>query len=140
MINKALNIAIEAHKWQTDKAGMPYIFHLLRVSEKGQTETEKICGLLHDIVEDTEWTFDKLKQEGFSDKIVSVIKCITKRKGENYMDFIKRVSKNPIATRIKINDLEDNMDIKRLSFLTEKDLERLNKYIRAYHFLKSKKM
>ncbi|GIZ15507.1 phosphohydrolase [Capnocytophaga catalasegens] len=140
MINKALNIAIEAHKGQTDKAGMPYIFHLLRVSEKGQTETEKICGLLHDIVEDTEWTFDKLKQEGFSDKIVSVIKCITKRNGEIYMDFIKRVSKNPIATRIKINDLEDNMDIKRLSFLTEKDLERLNKYIRAYHFLKSKKM
>lgn len=140
MINKALNIAIEAHKEQTDKAGIPYIFHLLRVSEKGQTETEKICGLLHDIVEDTEWTFDKLKQEGFSDKIVSVIKCITKRNGEIYMDFIKRVSKNPIATRIKINDLEDNMDIKRLSFLTKKDLERLNKYIRAYHFLKSKKM
>lgn len=135
MLQKALQIITEAHKNQTDKAGQPYIFHLLRVSEKGQTETEKNCGLLHDLIEDTEWTFEDLKQEGFSDEIIRVLECVTKRENENYTDFIKRIAENPTAIKVKLNDLEDNLNIKRLSFLTEKDTERLNKYLTAHHFL-----
>ncbi|CEN53483.1 phosphohydrolase [Capnocytophaga canis] len=134
----ALQIVIKAHANQTDKAGRPYIFHLLRVSEKGQTQTEKICGLLHDLIEDTDWTFEQLQQEGFSDEIIQVLKCVTKQQGENYDDFINRIAQNSIAIRVKLNDLEDNMNITRLSHLTEKDLQRLNKYLKAYHFLKSK--
>ena len=138
MLNKGLQIATKAHAKQTDKAGQPYIFHLLRVSEKGQSETEKICGLLHDLIEDTEWTFEKLQQEGFSDEIVQALKCVTKRQGESYDNFISRIAQNTTAIRVKLNDLEDNMNIKRLSSLTEKDTERFNKYLKAYHFLKSK--
>lgn len=138
MLNKALQIATQAHANQTDKAGQPYIFHLLRVSEKGQTQTEKICGLLHDLIEDTEWTFEQLQQEGFPDEVIQVIKCVTKQQGESYENFISRVAQNPTAIRVKLNDLEDNINIIRLPFLTEKDTERLNKYLKAYHFLKSK--
>lgn len=137
MLEKAIQIALNAHYGQTDKAGKSYIFHLLRVMNKGNTEVEKICGILHDLIEDTEWTFDELKKEGFSDEILQVLDCLTKRENENYDDFIQRVAQNHIAVRVKINDLEDNMDITRLSQITEKDLERLNKYLKAYYYLKT---
>lgn len=137
MLEKAIQIALNAHYGQTDKAGKSYIFHLLRVMHKGKTETEKICGILHDLIEDTEWTFDELKKEGFSDEILQVLDCLTKRENENYDDFIQRVAQNSTAIRVKINDLEDNMDITRLSQITEKDLERLNKYLKAYYYLKT---
>lgn len=136
MLSKALQIVIKAHNNQTDKAGQPYIFHLLRVSEKGQTEIEKICGLLHDLIEDTDWTFEDLKEEGFSDEIIEILDCVTKRENENYNDFIRRIEQNQLAIRVKLNDLKDNMDITRLAEITEKDKERLNKYLNAYHYLK----
>lgn len=135
MLNKALQIITEAHKNQTDKAGKPYIFHLLRVSEKGKTETEKICGLLHDLVEDTDWTFEKLKNEGFPDDVVDVLKCLTKLPFEPYPEYINRITKNSIAIQVKIYDLEDNMDIKRLEELTDKDFIRLMKYHNVYKHL-----
>lgn len=137
MLEKAIQIALNAHYGQTDKAGKSYIFHLLRVMNKGNTEVEKICGILHDLIEDTEWTFDELKKEGFSDEILQVLDCLTKRENENYDDFIQRVAQNSTAIRVKINDLENNMDITRLSQITEKDLERLNKYLKAYYYLKT---
>lgn len=138
MLHKALQIIAQAHKNQTDKAGKPYVFHLLRVSEKGKTDVEKICGLLHDLIEDTDWTFEKLKNEGFSDEIIQVIECLTKKQGETYQNFIDRIAQNPTAIQVKLNDLQDNMDMTRLSEITPKDVERLNKYVKAYHYLKNK--
>lgn len=137
MIEKAIKIAVTAHQYKVDKVGKPYILHLLRVMQKGKTETEKICGVLHDLVEDTEWTFEKLKEEGFSSEVIKVLDCITRREGESYDNFINRISKNPIAVRVKINDLEDNMDITRLNRIVDEDIQRLNKYLKAYHYLKS---
>lgn len=137
MLDKAINIAIEAHKNQIDKAGKSYFLHLLRVMEGGKTEEEKICGVLHDLIEDTDWTFERLKGEGFSDEIIDVLDCVTKREGEKYEEFIYRISQNPTAIRVKLNDLKDNMDITRLSHIGEKDVERLNKYLRAYKHLLS---
>lgn len=135
MLEKAIQIAIEAHEGQTDKAGAPYILHLIRVMNAGQTENEKICGILHDLVEDTKWTFEDLKKEGFSEEVISVLKCVTKQTNEPYTQFIERIKKNPLAVKVKINDLKDNMDITRLTFISEKDTQRLNKYINAYHYL-----
>lgn len=138
MIEKALEIAINAHIGQKDKSGADYIFHPIRVMQRGETEIEKICGLLHDVIEDSAWTFERLKNEGFSEEIISVLKCVTKEsENENYDTFIDRVMSNPVAIRIKINDLLDNMDITRLKELNEKDLKRLNKYLKAYLKLKS---
>lgn len=137
MLEKAIQIAIEAHQGQTDKAGAPYILHLIRVMNAGQTDNEKICGILHDLVEDTKWTFEDLKKEGFSKEVISALICVTKQPNEPYTHFIERIKTNPLAINVKLNDLKDNMDITRLIFITEEDTRRLNKYLRAYQHLLS---
>ena len=135
-LQKALEIAIAAHQNQTDKSGAPYILHVLRVMNSGKSEIEKICGVLHDIVEDTPWTFEMLEQEGFSEEIINVLKCVTKESDqEDYDHFIDRILTNKTAVTVKLNDLLDNMDITRLPQITTNDLHRLNKYLRAYQRL-----
>ena len=132
-LNRAIEIATEAHKGQFDKSGKDYIGHPLRVMEMGKNEEERIVGVLHDVVEDTPWTFEMLEAEGFSSEIIAALKCITKiSENENYDDFIERVKKNPLAVAVKINDLTDNMDIRRLPYLSDKDVKRLKKYLKAY--------
>ena len=132
-LERAIGIATEAHKGQYDKAGNDYIGHPLRVMDMGRTEEEKIVGVLHDVVEDTEWTFAQLAAEGFSQEVIDALQCVTKlSENENYDDFIERVKKNPLATAVKINDLSDNMDIRRLPYLSDKDVKRLKKYLKAY--------
>lgn len=136
LLEKAFHIAIDAHKGQTDKAGAPYIFHPIRVSNRCSTDDERIVALLHDTIEDTEVTAEYLLMEGFPRNIVDAILSVTRNEDENYEDFIKRSRLNPIGRQVKLHDLEDNMDITRLNELTEKDLYRLNKYIKAYKYLK----
>lgn len=132
-LQRAIEIATEAHKGQFDKSGKDYIGHPLRVMDMGNTEEEKIVGVLHDVVEDTGWTFEKLAAEGFSEEIIGALRCVTKTsENENYDDFIERVKKNPLAVAVKINDLTDNMDIRRLPYLSDKDVKRLKKYLKAY--------
>ena len=132
-LQRAIEIATEAHQGQFDKAGNEYIGHPLRVMEMGASEEEKIVGVLHDVVEDTDWTFRMLEAEGFSQEVIAALKCVTKiSENENYDDFIERVRKNPLATAVKINDLSDNMDIRRLPYLSDKDVKRLKKYLKAY--------
>ena len=132
-LQKAIEIAQVAHKGQTDKSGAPYIMHVIRVMNSGKTEIEKICGVLHDLVEDTPWTFEMLQHEGFSEEIINVLKCVTKEsEQEDYDHFIDRIIQNKTAVAVKLNDLRDNMDITRLPQITEQDRKRLNKYIRAY--------
>lgn len=132
-LQRAIEIATDAHKGQYDKAGNDYIGHPLRVMEMGKTENEKIVGVLHDVVEDTDWTFEALAAEGFSEEVIAALRCVTKlSENENYDDFIERVKKNPLAVAVKINDLSDNMDIRRLPYLSDKDVKRLKKYLKAY--------
>lgn len=132
-LQRAIEIATLAHQGQFDKSGKDYIGHPLRVMEMGKTEVEKITGVLHDVVEDSHWTFEALEAEGFSQEIIAALKCVTKlSENENYDDFIERVKKNPLATAVKINDLTDNMDIRRLPYLSDKDIKRLKKYLKAY--------
>ena len=132
-LQRAIEIATQAHQGQFDKSGKDYIEHPLRVMEMGQTENEKIVGVLHDVIEDTDWTFEKLADEGFSQEIIAALRCVTKlSENENYDDFIERVKKNPLATAVKINDLTDNMDIRRLPYLSDKDVKRLKKYLKEH--------
>jgi (p)ppGpp synthase/HD superfamily hydrolase len=136
LLEKAIGIAVEAHRGQRDRTGAPYILHPLRVMAGVDTDVEKIVAILHDVVEDTDWTFEKLAQEGFSQEIIEALECVTRRDGEDYEDFVKRSASNEIARRVKLADLEHNMDARRLSNVTEKDVERLKKYVRAWRFLK----
>ena len=138
MLEKAIQIAIEAHQGQTDRAGASYILHLIRVMNAGQTKNEKICGILHDLVEDTPWTFEALRKEGFSEEVISALVYVTKQPNEPYTQFIECIKKNSLAVKVKLNDLKDNMDITRLTFITEEDTQRLNKYLKAYHSLLEK--
>lgn len=133
ILDRAKAIATSAHEGQVDKAGKPYIEHPIRVMNMGKTMEEKIVGVLHDVVEDSEWTFEMLEKEGMPKEVVDALKCVTKlSEDEDYDHFIARVKTNPLAVKVKLNDLKDNMDITRLGKVTEKDLPRLNKYIRAY--------
>lgn len=136
LLEKALRIAIEAHAGQVDKSGKPYILHPLRVCCRCFTDEEKMVALLHDTIEDTEITAEDLLSEGFPPYIVEAILSISRNEDETYEEFVKRISLNPLGRAVKLHDLEDNMDISRLEQVTEKDLDRLNKYIKAYRYLK----
>ena len=132
-LERAIEIATEAHQGQFDKAGNDYIQHPLRVMAAGKTTDEKIVGVLHDVVEDTDWTFEQLVAEGFSNEVIEALRCVTKlSKNEPYDKFIARVKANPLAVAVKLNDLSDNMDIRRLPYLSDKDVKRLKKYLKAY--------
>lgn len=133
---RSIEIASVAHKGQTDKNGEPYLAHVMRVGLKGKSYEEKICGILHDVVEDSTWTFDQLIEEGFPPAIIDALVCLTKTSDqENYNEFIDRVKTNPLAIRVKLNDLEDNMDVRRLNSIGDKEVIRLNKYLLAYKSL-----
>lgn len=129
---RAILLATEAHKGQVDKYGQPYIGHPFRVMNAGHTLEEKIAGILHDVVEDTSWTLEQLAAENFSPEIVEAVDALTRRDNETYEGNIARIEKNPLAVRVKLNDLTDNMDIRRCNQLTEEDIPRLEKYLNAY--------
>jgi (p)ppGpp synthase/HD superfamily hydrolase len=135
LLEKALTIALKAHAGQVDKSGAVYVFHPIRVAERCATEKEKIVALLHDTIEDISVTPEFLSEQGFPRTIIEAVLGVTRQKNESYEDFVRRACLNPISRQVKIHDLEDNMDIRRLGEVTEKDLPRLNKYLRAYEFL-----
>jgi (p)ppGpp synthase/HD superfamily hydrolase len=132
LVDRALAIALEAHQGQTDKVGQPYILHPLRVLQRMQTGDEQLVAILHDVVEDSDWTLDQLRQEGFSDAVVEAVDALTRREGEAYEELVERAIHNPLACRVKIADLEDNMSLMRLKEIDERTLERLARYLRAW--------
>jgi (p)ppGpp synthase/HD superfamily hydrolase len=136
-VEDAVSIAAQAHKGQRDKAGAPYLLHPLRMMMRMDTAAAMMAAVLHDVVEDTDWTLERLREEGFCDEVLEAVDCLTHREGESYQEFVERVRANPIARQVKIADLEDNMNIRRISRLGANDLERLEKYHRAWCVLTS---
>lgn len=135
-LNRAIEIALEAHHGQyNQKTGLPYIEHPMRVMSAGQTIEEKIVGALHDVVEDTDWTLDDLTREGFPSEVVAAVDALTRRENESYNDYLERVKPNSLAVRVKLNDLTDNMDIRRWHTFPDDATERLRKYWNAYKAL-----
>ena len=137
-LKRAIEIARQAHAGQVDKAGEDYVEHPLRIMWKAKTEDEQIIGVLHDVVEDSDWTFEMLEEEGFSSEVIEALRCMTKLSDdEDYDHFIDRVLTNTLAMRVKLLDLEDNMDLTRLSECTEDDIRRNQKYQLAYDRIKA---
>ena len=131
-VERAIQIAVEAHAGAKDRGGKPYILHPFGVMMRCETEDEKIVAILHDVVEDTEWTFEALRKEGFSETIIEALETVTKHAGdEDYDEFIQRSLKNEIGCKVKIADLRENLDVTRIGELTDKDIGRINKYKRA---------
>lgn len=135
LVERAIEIAVAAHKGQRDKVDAPYILHPLRLMTRMKTEDEMIAAVLHDVVEDTSVTLNNLRDEGFDEALLRAIDCLTHRVGESYENYIERVESNAIARQVKIADLEDNMDVRRITNLGERDLRRLEKYTRTWHQL-----
>jgi (p)ppGpp synthase/HD superfamily hydrolase len=138
LLEKAIGIAVEAHRGKQDRYGAPYILHPLRVMGRVSTPEEKTVAVLHDVVEDTRWTFEDLQTEGFPSRIVEALKCLTKRDGEEYEDFVKHSAGNPLARTVKLADLEDNMDVLRMPHVGDEEKEKLQKYLRAWKTLNQK--
>ncbi len=131
----AIQIACEVHAGQHDKGGDAYILHPLRVMLRMSMEPTRIAAILHDVVEDSSCTLEDLKREGFSQEIVNAVDALTKREGENYLDFIRRAASHPIVGPVKRADLEDNLDLSRIKNPTDRDRERARRYQRALDLL-----
>ena len=135
LTKKALVISFNAHKEQVDKSGTPYVYHPYRVAEQMNDEYSTCVALLHDVVEDTDITIAELKNEGFPQEVLDAIALMTHNDDTPYFDYIKRIKTNPIATAVKLADLQDNSNYERLDKVEIKDLQRLEKYREAKRIL-----
>lgn len=134
---EALAFAVEAHKGQKDKGKKPYIYHPIYVAEHVEGDIAKSVAYLHDVVEDTKYTLEDLQNAGFSDEIVDAVDVLTKREGMSYEKYIEKVAKNPLATTVKLADLEHNSQISRIENPTKKDLKRCEMYHKMIGKLKN---
>ena len=139
-LGTAILTAAKVHEKQRDRGGKSYILHPIRIMMRLRTDDEELMSIavLHDAVEDSdgELTLNTLRQLGFSERVVSAVEALTKRDGEDYEDFIRRCAMNPDAKKVKREDIRDNSDVTRLKGLREKDFRRLEKYCKAYEYLK----
>jgi (p)ppGpp synthase/HD superfamily hydrolase len=134
-LEEAIRIALEAHRGQKDRAGAPYVLHPLRVMLRLRTDAERMAAVLHDVVEDTAWTLDDLRARGFPDEVLEAVDRLTHRPGEAYDAAVERAAAHPVARRVKLADLEDNLDLRRLDGVAAGDLDRLGRYLRAWRRL-----
>ena len=132
MTRKAMTLAYEAHHGQTDRSGVPYIFHPARVAENFTNEAVACTAWLHDVVEDTDLTIQDIRLAGFGTVICDALRLLTHDKSVPYMDYVRAIAENPIAKAVKMADLQDNMDTSRLPEVDEAALKRLEKYREAY--------
>lgn len=135
MTKSAMKIAYKAHKEQFDKGGIPYIFHPIVVAQQMVCEVSTVVALLHDVVEDSDWTFKMLSEHGVSKDALASLKLLTRVKSMSYDDYIGNIKSDDIARKVKIADIKHNMDLSRLNSISDKDLERLDKYTRALSVL-----
>ena len=135
MLELALSIATEAHRGQFDKAGIDYIEHPIFVASQVNSTEEKAVALLHDVIEDSSVTAEELLNAGLPETVVTAVQILTKKKEQDYQTYLKTVKSNPLARAVKLADLKHNSDLSRLETITDKDLERLEKYKKAIDYL-----
>ena len=135
MLELALSIATKAHRGQFDKAGIDYIEHPIFVASQVDSEEERAVALLHDVIEDSSVTAEELLNAGLPETVVTAVQILSKKKGQDYQTYLKTVKSNPLARAVKLADLKHNSDLLRLETITDKDLERLEKYKKAIDYL-----
>lgn len=135
LTKKAIKIAFEAHKNQTDKTGLPYILHPVHLAEQMDDETSTCVALLHDVVEDTDIILEQLYAEGFTEEIVAAVAAMTHDPSVPYMDYVREIKKNPVAKKVKLADLRHNSDLSRLDEVDEYAIRRKEKYAEAIKIL-----
>jgi (p)ppGpp synthase/HD superfamily hydrolase len=135
LTKKALKLCFDAHKEQVDKTGLPYVFHPFHLAEQMNDEISTVCALLHDVIEDTEYTFSDLSEMGFPKEVIEVLRLLTHEGDVPYMEYVEKISHDPIATRVKLADLRHNSDVSRMDEMDEWAVKRNEKYLRAIDFL-----
>ena len=131
MTKRALALCFEAHKDQKDKSGLPYVFHPFHLAEQMEDEDTTIVALLHDVIEDTEYTIEDLQKAGFTQNVISAIALMTHNPQMPYMEYVRAIKSNPIARAVKLADLRHNSDMTRLDIITQRDEKRAQKYLDA---------
>ena len=135
LTKKAIRIAFDAHKDQTDKTGLPYIHHPFHLAEQMTDEYSTCVALLHDVVEDTDITFEQLEAEGFPPEVMDALRLMTHDDAVPYMDYVAALKPNLIARAVKLADLAHNSDMTRLDTVDEWSLRRAEKYKAATRLL-----
>ena len=135
MTKRAMKLCYAAHRDQTDKSGMPYVFHPFHLAEQMTDELTTVTALLHDVVEDTPYTLDDLRGMGFPDEVIGALTLLTHDPSVPYLDYVAKIGSNPIAKAVKLADLRHNSDLTRLDHPSEKDLARVEKYRKAIQLL-----
>jgi (p)ppGpp synthase/HD superfamily hydrolase len=135
LTKKALRLCFEAHKDQLDKSGLPYVFHPFHLAEQMDTEETVCVALLHDVVEDTDYTLEDLIAMGFPKPVTDALALMTHDENVPYLDYVSKLKDNPIARQVKLADLKHNSDLTRLDRIDEKALERVEKYRKAMELL-----
>jgi (p)ppGpp synthase/HD superfamily hydrolase len=135
LTKKAMKLCFQAHKNQVDKSGLPYVFHPFHLAEQMQDEETTVAALLHDVVEDTDYSISDLRNMGFPEMVLDALTLLTHDDAEPYLDYVARVKENPIARRVKLADLRHNSDLTRLDQVDARALDRVEKYRAAIGLL-----
>ncbi len=135
LTKKALKLCFDTHKDQVDKSGMPYVFHPFHLAEQMDDEMSTVCALLHDVVEDSEMTFDGLSDMGFPSEVIEVLRLLTHEDEVPYMDYVREIKNNPVARKVKLADLKHNSDSTRVDQVDDRMLRRWEKYREAIRIL-----
>lgn len=137
-LDDAIWLATSAHRGQKDRSGQPFILHPLRVMCNMKDDTLRTIAMLHDVVEDTDWTQGGLEEAGYEMDVLYAVDALTRRDDESYPEYITRVLMNRYATRVKLSDIEDNTSIDRMLVTDQRDIERLRRYKLAWDRLERK--
>ena len=135
LTKKAMILCFEAHKEQLDKSGIPYVFHPIHLAEQMDDEYSTVTALLHDVVEDSSYTFEDLQKWGCPEEVLEALKLLTHDEAVPYMEYVAAIKGHPIARKVKLADLRHNSDITRLNVIDQRALERVKKYREAINFL-----
>jgi (p)ppGpp synthase/HD superfamily hydrolase len=135
MTKKAMKLCFDAHKEQKDKSGLPYVFHPFHLAEQMKTEETTVAALLHDVIEDTNYTFEDLTEMGFSESVIDALRLLTHDDDTEYMEYVSKIKFNAIAKAVKLADLRHNSDLSRLDFIDDKAIARRDKYLKAIALL-----
>ena len=136
LLERAIRIATRSHKGQLDRFGHPFILHVLRVITKAKDDDERLLAALHDVLERSDLTVGQLREKGFPEPVLVALEHITRSPEEDYERYIERVALNPLATRVKVIDLADKMDLRDVGELSPADIKRYNRQLAAYERLK----
>ena len=135
ILEKAIRLAAKTHRGQKDRFRKPFVLHVMRVIGRGNDLEEQVLGALHDVIERSDIEIEDLREKGYPERVLQALDNISRREGERYSDYIERVELNNLATRVKIHDLADKMDISKITKISEDDRSRFNRQLRAYHKL-----